>query len=364
MDSFFYSFHNPWKVLYWKERVWQLLKGEIPDPIVFTIDPSNRCDLSCQWCFTKPYNLRNPVDFDPALLHRFIDDIANLDVRAIALCGGGEPLMNPATPEAIEHISSLGIRVGLITNGTLLNERTIETVLRHCDYIRISIDAHEEKLWKALHQGTSEMWRQLLSGIKRLVELREDSRPTIGLSYIVCPDNYGMIPRAAEYMKSLGVDYLAFKMVLTDYPHLHNIGYSGKKFFAEKNKEIWDLFGQAGTFVDENFRIIYRHPGMFIKNEIQRPRKYFSKCRATPLGVSGIAPDGTLYCCCDRREALSFGKYTKDSDFKSLWRADRHKDVIDGIDLRQCPDRCCAQETNHIIEYSFVENRLEWDWTA
>lgn len=364
MDSFFYSFHNPWKVLYWKERVEQLLRGEIPDPIVFTVDPSNRCNLSCEWCFTKPYNLKNPMDLEPGLLHSFIDDLKELDVKAIALCGGGEPLMNPATPEAIEHISSLGVRVGLITNGTLLNERIIETVLRYCDYIRISIDSHEEGLWKRLHGGSAELWKNLLLRIKQLVEFREDLRPTIGLSYLVCPENCVQIPEAARFFKSLGVDYLAFKMVLTDYPHLHKIGYSGKEFFAERNDELWELFKKAGAVEDENFRIVYRHPGMFIKSEIQRPRKYFSKCRATPLGISGIAPDGTLYCCCDRREALNYGKYTTDSNFKSLWRSDRHREVLKGIDIRQCPDRCCAQETNHIIQYSFVENRLEWDWTA
>lgn len=364
MDGFFYSFHNPWKILYWKERVQQLLNNEMPDPIVFTIDPSNRCNLSCEWCFTRPYIRSNPVDLNPKLFHHFIDSIACLDARAIALCGGGEPLMNPETPAAIEHISSCGIRVGLITNGTLLDDRICEVVLRNCDYIRISVDAHELDLWQQLHNGTTDSWTRVINGIKCLVRARKSTRPTIGVSYIVCPANYEKIPEAAAFFKSLGVDYLAFKMVLTDYPHLHDIGYSGKHFFAEKNSELWDLFKKAETLSDSKFRIMYRHPGLFMKNEVSRPQQYYSKCRATPLGISGLAPDGTLYCCCDRRESLHYGKFKIGDNFQKIWCGDGHREALASIDIRQCPDRCCAQETNQIIEYGFVEGRFEWDWTA
>ena len=364
MNRIFYNFHNPWKILYWKERVEQLLAGEIPDPIVFTIDPSSRCNLSCEWCFTRPYMRRNPVDLPPELFHDFIDSISGVDVRAIALCGGGEPLMNPETPAAIEHISSCGIRVGLITNGTRLDERIVRVVLRHCDYIRISIDAHEQALWEQLHRGTPDLWGRVIEGIQHLVEAREGPRPTIGVSYLVCPANYKRIPDAAAFFKSLGVDYLAFKIVLTDYPHLIDIGYSGKQFFAEKNNELWELFQKAEAVGNREFRIIYRHPGMFMKNEVGRPHRYYKKCRATPLGISGLASDGTLYCCCDRREAMHFGRFESGMRFEDLWRSDRHREALDNIDITQCPDRCCAQETNQIIEYGFVEKKLEWDWTA
>ena len=359
-----FSIYSPWKILYWRKRIEQLLKGEMPDPIVFTIDPSNLCNLSCPWCFTMEYNRKNPGILDAGLMHGLIDDLSKTGLRAVALCGGGEPLMNPETPAAIRHIADTGKRVGLITNGTLLNDDSIAAVLSCCDYIRISVDAADESTWCALHGGEPKHWQKLMESIRALRAGRSGERPTIGVSFLVCPDNHLQIPDAAALFKRLGADYIAYKMVYTDYPWLKGLPFSGKQFFSEKNVVLWELFRRAEDLADPEFRILYRHPGMFKKNEIGRPSHYYSKCRATPLGIHGISANGDMYCCCDRRGELLYGRYGKDGDFQTLWHSKRHYEVLDSIDLKQCPDRCCAQETNQIIEYGFVEQRLEWDWSA
>ncbi|MEW5946511.1 MAG: radical SAM protein [bacterium] len=359
-----FSVHNPWKILYWRERVEKLLRGEMPDPIVFTIDPSNKCNLSCEWCFTQDYIRENPYVLDAGLMHSLIDELAGTELQSIALCGGGEPLANPETPNAIRHIAETGKKVGLITNGTLLTDDAISAVLKCCDYIRISVDAAESETWIALHHGDECSWRNLVRGITSLAEQRQGKRPTIGISFLVCPFNYRQITDAAAYFKRLGADYMALKMTLTDYPSLRHLGYSGKAFFEEKNAELWEIFREAERLADTEFRVVYRHPGMFIKNEIKRPGHYYKKCRATPLGVSGITADGTFYCCCDRRDSLHFGRYGIEGSFRELWSGRRHFEALNSINLNECPDRCCAQETNEIIERAFVNGELEWPWTA
>ena len=220
------SIHSPWKILYWRERVEQLLSGDMPDPIVFTIDPSNRCNLSCDWCFTRAYNERHPDILDGALMHRLIDDLAGTGLRAVALCGGGEPLMNPETPAAIRHIADTGKRVGLITNGTLLNDDSTSAVLDCCDYVRLSVDAADPHTWQSLHHGADNHWNHLLDRIRTLARERKAHRPTVGVSFLICPENYEQIPDAAALFKSLGADYLAFKMVLTDYDCLSALPFS------------------------------------------------------------------------------------------------------------------------------------------
>jgi MoaA/NifB/PqqE/SkfB family radical SAM enzyme len=349
------------KVLLWRNKLEQLARGEIPIPVTFTIDPSNRCNFDCEWCFVHKYRRDNSVDLDEKIFNQIIDELAVIGVCSIALCGGGEPLMNKATISQIKHIADHGMKAGIMTNGSLLKPGDEAVIAHCCDYIRISLDAGSEHMWQEVHK-TKMGWLNTLQSIQKILALRKGQTPQVGISFLVSPANYREIVAATKLSKSMGTDYIAFKMVYTGLRYMRDVGYDGKEFFVKHNDMLWRLFHEAMQLKDEKFDIAFRHLGLFERNEIARPTNYYSKCRTNPLSLSGIDPNGNIYCCCERRGELLIGRYPDDGSFNDLWFSDKHKEVLASINLDDCPDRCCHTGHNEIVEKVIIEDVMKQNW--
>lgn len=79
------------------------------------------CNLRCPYCYNTELVL--PEQYDDEGLVSLQDLLAHLEKRKNVLTGivisGGEPLLNPATPEIIKFARSLGYKIKIDTNGTL-----------------------------------------------------------------------------------------------------------------------------------------------------------------------------------------------------------------------------------------------------
>ncbi len=110
---------------------WRLIKkGEpIPQPVLVTVDPINRCNFRSKWCNADyVLNKNNQMLSKDTLLDigdflsEWKNGISEKGVRAVCIAGGGEPLLNPHTAEFIDRCSELGIQTGVVTNGTLIDK--------------------------------------------------------------------------------------------------------------------------------------------------------------------------------------------------------------------------------------------------
>src|SRR2546429_2739021 len=106
-------------------------------PILVHIIPNRRCNLACTYCnefddFSKPVPL-------PEMKKR-LDILAGMGTSIITI-SGGEPLMHPELDEVIRHIRRRGMIAGMITNGFLLDKKTIEKLnAAGLEHLQISID--------------------------------------------------------------------------------------------------------------------------------------------------------------------------------------------------------------------------------
>ncbi len=116
-------------------------------PHVINFHITNRCNYQCKHCFAR-FNQRE-LPLDEA--KRVIDAIevyfkgANVKNPRINLAGG-EPLIYPYIDEIIDYISSKGIKVSIITNGSLLTNEMIEGWAGKIETIGISIDAKSKEI--------------------------------------------------------------------------------------------------------------------------------------------------------------------------------------------------------------------------
>lgn len=354
-----FSPFNPMKVLYHRPSIELLLRGLMPPPIFITIDPSNRCNQNCRWCFVHDYRTATPVDLDASVMRKVLKEVCRT-VRAIAYCGGGEPLMNSATIQAMRWGKECHIQQGLVTNGTAYRSLTeADAVVDCCSFVRVSVDASTPEIYKLLHRSNG--FEYAIAFIKRLVQRRKEtaSNTKVNVSYMICPTNHSEIVRATRFFRGLDIDELIFKFAYSTYKGT-DCGFDTNKFLQEKGAVVADELKEAERYQDGSFKITYRHPGTFRSEKIVHQKNLYDRCYLQPLSMAGIAANGDLYSCCDRRGDLILGNL-KTAGFWELWDSPEHKKMFAGVKLRDCPARCKITEMNEIAERGFVKGEFDWN---
>lgn len=328
---------NSLKVLCWRDKIEEILEGKIPTPVSVELDPSNLCTQSCEWCMFKDFKAQHMVSLSKEVMFSLIKDLGEMEVKAITFTGGGEPLINPSTPEAMHLAHSLGIQVGLVTNGDLLEKNNIrDVVVETCRYVRLSIDAgRDETYYKLKHPKYSDQLSRNLKSIRLIAD--SGFKGDIGTAFLIHPKTYNELPIIIERLEDMGVSYLQVRPCL------------GVKLTSE-------MINYCRDAVEDYRGKLNIYPNFKRFDEIQFGMM-FEKCRATPLlGIVGA--DAKIYLCCQFRGNRKYviGDLTK-ATFKRQWGKKRHLRVLGRINLAKCPP-CRYSMFNKLIEEVFLHDKM------
>lgn len=78
-----------------------------------------------------------------------LNELADPKVKSVEFSGGGEPTTHPDIIEIIRHAKSLGLNIGIVTNGNSLEK--LFPVLDAFTFIRISLDAATKDKYQFVH---------------------------------------------------------------------------------------------------------------------------------------------------------------------------------------------------------------------
>ncbi len=109
---------------------------------------TNLCNRDCVYCF-RELNERQ------LKLHQnlsVIDKLNSMGGERITYCGG-EPLLYPNLIELMKYSKCLGMTNNLITNGSLLTEKNLDSYLLYVDKITFSIDSPSDYVNQATGRG-------------------------------------------------------------------------------------------------------------------------------------------------------------------------------------------------------------------
>lgn len=327
------------------DRVQGLLEGKTIFPVTVELDASNACNQDCIWCTFDHYrNVQNHLMPEDLML-RIVHELADCGVKSILWTGGGEPLMNPATMNAMEETIRLGMKNGLYTNGTLLDEKKVDRVIDTCSFVRFSMDAATAKTHHALHQTKKpEEFELILANILRLVERRNAQGleyPTVGYSFLVHSENVHEILPAAQLTKKMGLDYFQLKPV---------VNYDGPQLPPDSLKLADQEISKAEELNDDGFDVISLD---YKFSDISDHHKRYGRDYPTCIGhafLGTIASNGDVFVCCHKRGMPRF-KYgnLKEQSFKEIWASAQRKLAIDRIDVSRCHPLCKAHEFNKLL---------------
>ena len=336
---------SPWnpfnsvKALVWADRFEALARGEIPVPVSVTIDPSNVCNIACQWCHSADFRAveRSMVDENKLLL------LANAlgvwrGVRAVCIAGGGEPFTNKATPTLIRHLVENMLEVGMITNGTLLRGDALDAT-RLCRWVGFSIDSATP--WTYARLKGHDKLETVLRSISALV----GKGPSIGYKFLLHPENIRELYAAC---------YIAREMGVNDF-HARPLYSPGITYSDEVVQQAVDEIARARADLEDSHFRIY---GIRHKFGPHFERRLPEVCRVTPLAGLVFQADGNCTICCDKRgdeEAI----LCRWEEIRDVWGSERHRGIMDMLDpARHCHRRCTFSPYAEILEEVFVKDSM------
>ncbi len=158
------------------------------------IDPNWLCNLSCKMCFFSnrdKYGMQAISPMPPSLFGKIADDIFPR-TRLLFLGCGAEPLMSPRFEEYADTVGRFRIPfVALVTNGQLLNERNVLSIIRNRFHlITISICGATKSTYERLHAGGHfDKLMTIIDMIRDLKQQERTSNPQLRFNFTAMKSN-------------------------------------------------------------------------------------------------------------------------------------------------------------------------------
>ena len=168
------------------------------------------CNLRCSHCYQDDYHSHMPKEQLLSILNKFADFVSDNHYIGQINLTGGEPLLHPDFMFLAQEIKKRGLRLGILTNGTLITEDYARFLhgIRPV-FVQISLDGT-----KNTHDAIrgKDSFSLALKGIKHL----KKHQIRVLVSFTAQKGNYKDFTRLASICKRYKVDKLWWDRVVTD----------------------------------------------------------------------------------------------------------------------------------------------------
>jgi radical SAM protein with 4Fe4S-binding SPASM domain len=176
-------------------------QGERFVPLILSWNVTRECNLKCSHCYINAADgkLANELTIEEG--KRLIDQICQVS-KPLLILSGGEPLLRPDIYELIQYGSSKGLKMGLGSNGSLIDEVAVKKLKEAgITTVSISLDSHIA----AQHddfRGVAGSWDKAVNAIKLL----RNNGVLVQVNTTLTHDNYDQIDDIMSFSESLGVE--------------------------------------------------------------------------------------------------------------------------------------------------------------
>ena len=213
----------------------QLLRGMLSGQTTYTgpfhvsVDVTRRCNLQCLFCpihspiADKPaFKEKDLKDMPFGQFEKLCDDLSMMGTDLIILEGEGEPLLHNRIFDFISVIKSKGMDAMLLTNGVLLNETSIRSLVEvRLDFLKVSLWASSAEEYKETHPNDSpENFGEIVKGLRLLTSLKSKKKtkvPCVELYHLLTRRNLQTLDAVAELAHETACNGIWFSP-------LHDIG--------------------------------------------------------------------------------------------------------------------------------------------
>ena len=181
-------------------------------PVLSEVAVTYRCNLRCRFCYAACGCSRSstPDDLDTAHWKRLLEVIYR-DARVPSTSfTGGEPLLRDDLEELITHARHLGMRVNLITNGTLdTPDRVASLVAAGLNSVQVSVEAATPNLHDEL-VAVAGSWERTTDAVRTFKSAGIHVHTNTTLNRLNAVEAEAIV----ELVKQLGLDRFSMNMVI------------------------------------------------------------------------------------------------------------------------------------------------------
>jgi MoaA/NifB/PqqE/SkfB family radical SAM enzyme len=332
---------------------WRLGKIKTPrSPVEVSLDPIHACNLKCSWCNASRYlkeGLENRRMSDEHLM-KLITFLAKWGVRGTCWGGGGESLLHSKMQDGLELAYSLGLENSIATNGTLFNSNLINTAIKTCKWIGMSIDAATKETY--FESRKIDLFDKAISNLQELSERSKSTNSQVDIAYkfLIFKENQHEIYKACELAKKIGVK--TFHCRPASYTHQ---GMELKLDNPYDMNLIEEEFEKCRELEDKSFNVfLIRHKF----NPDFSAKRDFSQCWAGPLCIQ-ICADNNVYNCPDTRHLESFKlgeHYPNPEKILEFWGSKKHYNIVFNEACKICNWRCTFGYYAKQFQDLFIDN--------
>lgn len=206
------------------------------------IEPTNQCNLDCVTCMRNVWD-ESPGQMSAGIFQRIMDGVREAQPRPLVFFGGyGEPLTHPRIGEMVAQAHQAGAVVELITNGILLSEPMVRSLMHAgLDRIWVSLDGASSESYADVRLGAA--LPEVIANLRRLKELRglmNAAAPRLGIAFVAMKRNIADLPELVRLGKSLGADQFSITNVLPHTPELREEMLYLRSFYeSDLNASEW-----------------------------------------------------------------------------------------------------------------------------
>ena len=310
------------KLAWHRDRVEAWLRGERIAPITIDCALTRRCTYRCVYCYGQ-LQANDEKRMTRDVIFRFLDDAAEIGVKAISFVSDGESTCSPHLNDAILRGKANGLDMALGTNGYLLKEDRLEEILPALTYLRFNVSAGEPKRYAEIHGCKEACFDRVCRIVRRCVQIKAGAGldVTLGLQMVLLPQFADQVLPLVELGRQLGADYLVIKHCSDDEHGSLGVDYS-------KYQDMVGLLQQAEGMSDGDYLVKVKWSKI-----LSGGRRAYSRCYGPPLimqfsGSGLVAPCGMLFN--EKYKKFHIGNMV-DTPFKALWQSDRYWEVVDLI---------------------------------
>lgn len=335
------------KFLRYSEQLDALAAKRLVAPVHVRIKPINRCNHDCWYCAYRTDDLKLGEDMDErdvipeAKMMEIVDDLIEMQVKAVTFSGGGEPLLYKSLPQVVERLAGAGIKVATLTNGANLRGRMADAFATHGTWVRVSVDAWDNASYQASRGAKPDEFSKLLDNMRAFTA--RGSKCVLGVSFIIGKNNQDRIAEVCEMFRDVGVDHvkLAAAVVANDVK-------ANNLYHRELMPVVTAQIEAAKKLETGRFKVLNHY-----HETEERFEKEYTTCPFLQF-LTVIGADLSVYTCQDKAYTVpgTLGSI-KDVRFKDFWFSDSNREMLANFDpSKLCGHHCVAHTKNlAILDY-------------
>jgi MoaA/NifB/PqqE/SkfB family radical SAM enzyme len=282
-------------------------------PARILLDPTDKCNLNCLFCWRNDDNQVKDEIPDKRLLE-LVEEANSLNVKEWVISGGGDPFARKKLMlELMKKIKKNGMWGQVITNGTLLDEDDIKDIVKiGWDQLQISLDGP-----RRIHdflRNKNGTFNKVIATIKLFNKYKKKfnkKRPEIGFNVVLCNKNYKHIRYLIKVAYRLKLNQVWFEMIA---PWSE---WSKKLMFSEEEKRDMQKYIKNGKALAESYNI-WTNIHYYLNQKGDEGKIKKDKFCLAPWFSIKIHPTGAAGPCCSfyRHEPLG---NIKNESLNKIW---------------------------------------------